>query len=292
MATTFTLAQAKLLGLDDLQAGIAETISTEAPDVGAMPFRTVAGNAHTYNREVSHTTAHSVAADGTITASEAPVSKLVTVQVPAISGQSDIPNALLRQAVGENGGNDLRAIHLNSAAKGVAREFSRRIIHATNAVEGFDGFNAVLASADFAGQIVDAAGEAFDFDMVDDALVKLTGSAQFIMGNGKSQSKFRAKMRASGGVTSVELNGKVFSAYEDIPYIRNDYMADGELIMGSWDDGSESAGAACLTTGGDLFKVEILNTLENKDATRIRVIMDGAFAIYSPKKVALLKNFI
>lgn len=289
---TFTLAQAQLLGLDDLQAGIAETIVVEAPALALLPMTQVAGNAYTFNREVAHVSAEKVAADGTITDSDGLETLPVTVSLSAISGQSDIPNAQLRQRVGANGGNDLMAIHLKAAAKGVALKYQHNMINGTVASCGYDGYMAHFAQAAFAAQVEDVAGEALDFDHIDNAGVKLSGRPEYIMGNGKTEAKLKKLMRNSSGVSTIELNGVYFTSYDGVPFVRNDNMADGALILGSWGDGTDLGGATGLTTGGELFSVTKFDAMEGRDATRVRVIMDGAFTIFSPKKVALIKNFI
>lgn len=295
---TFTLAEAQKLGLDDLQAGIAETIVTAAPALGLIPFMQVSGNAYKFNRETTLVDGQYVAADGTITDSSAMTNTSVTVSLQAYSGQSDIPNLQLRQQIGVNGGNDLRAIHLASAAKGVARKFMQDMITGTVAGNGFDGLQTLLASGPFSSQVQDAADAAFSLDLVDQALSRLNERPQWIMGNAKAEAAFRKAMRAAGGITTIELNGVYFTSYDGIPFIRNDYISsdvDGvtagnqtNIFFGSWGDGTDLGGATALTSAGDLFSVEEFPALENKSATRVRVIMDGAFTVFSPLKVAVL----
>lgn len=297
---TFTLAEAQKLGLDDLQAGIAETIWTVAPALGALPFMQVAGNALTFNREATLVDGQYVAADGTITDSSALTNNKITVSLQPYSGQSDIPNSQLRQQIGVNGGNDLRAIHLASAAKGVARKFLTDLINGTVGANGFDGLRTILASgAPFANQVEDAANAAFSLDLVDAAMLRLAGRADFIMGNAKAEAKFKAAMRAAGGVTTVELNGKYFTSYDGVPFLRNDYISadyvggtggnQTDIYFGTWGDGSLSSGVQALTSSGDLFTVEEFPALEGKSATRIRVIMDGAATVWAPGQVSVLK---
>jgi hypothetical protein len=298
---TFTLADAQKLGLNDLQAGIAESIVTVAPAIGALPFMKVAGNAYAFNRESQLISGQAVAADGTITDSTELQTNLVNVQLSAISGQSDIPNAELRQRIGENAGNDLVAIHLKAAAKGVAREFLQRIITGTVANNGWDGLDALLASAAFASQVEDAANGAFSLDLVDAAMSRLDVRPQYFMGNGKAEAAFKKAMRSAGGVDTVELNGVYFTSYDGVPFIRNDYIPSDvvsgtagnqtNIYMGTWGDGTNLGGATCLTSASaDLFSVQKFDQLEGKDATRIRVIMDGAFTVFSPLQVAKLAN--
>lgn len=295
----FTLAEAQKLGLDDLQAGIAETIWTTAPVLSALPFMQISGNALTFNREKTLVDGQYVAADGTITDSSALTNDKVTVSLQPYSGQSDIPNSQLRQQIGVNGGNDLRGIHLMSAAKGVSRKFLTDMVSGTVANNGFDGLRTLLASTPFSAQVEDAANGDFSLDLVDAAIIRLKGRPDFIMGNGKAEAAFKKALRAAGGVTTVELNGQFFTAYDGIPFLRNDYIAadyvsgtagnQTDIYFGSWGDGTPSSGVQALTSSGDLFTIEEFPTMEDKSATRVRVILDAAVTIWTPGMVSVLK---
>ena len=295
-----TLAQAAVLGLDDLQSGIAETIVTVAPGLGLIPFNIVAGNSYSYNRETTLVDGQKIAADGTITDSSAFTNTTQYVNLTGISGQSDINKMHLAQQVGVNGGNDLRAMHLASAAKGVARKYLDWLANGTLAANGFDGLAAIMAGADFTSQVEDAANAAFSLDLVDATFSRCLVRPQFMMGNAKMENQFRKAMRAAGGITSVELNGQYFMAYDGVPFIRNDYIPvdnvggtagnQSNLFVGSWDDGSASGGLAGITTAGPLFHVDEIPALEGKNAMRMRVVMYGAAAVFSPVTMAVLKN--
>lgn len=293
----FTLANNKLLGLDDLQLGVAETIVTAAPMLSAMPFNVVSGNAYAFNRELTLVDGQLIAADGTITDSSAYSTSLVQIALKGISGQADVANLNLAQGVGLP--NNTLAILTASAAKGVARKYQDMFINGTVGANGWDGLDAIFGAAPFTGQVVDAADAAFTLDLVDSALSLVVGAKpQWIMGNGKAENAFRKAMRAAGGITSIELNGVYFMAYDGIPFIRNDYIAsdiDGvtagnqtNIYMGTWDDGSATGGVAGIAPVGNLLRVETFDKLEGKDATRVRVVMYGAAAAFSPAQVAKL----
>lgn len=299
---TFTLAQAQLLGLNDLQSGIAETIRTVGPAIGQLPFIRVSGNAFAYLRELTGVDGQIVAADGTITDSSALTSTPKTVALSAISGQSDIPNSQLRQEIGQNAGNGLRSIHLAAASKGVGREFSNRMINGTVAANGWDGLRTLFTSdAAFAGQVVDAANAAFSLDLIDAASALVTNQGpRILMGNAKAEAKFKAAMRAAGGVTSVELNGVFFNSYDGMAFIRNDFIANdfvggtagnqSDIYVVTFGDGVDGGVVGLTSAVGDLFNLTEFPALEMKDATRLRVIMDGAMVVRSPFAISQLKN--
>lgn len=293
----FTLANNKLLGLDDLQLGVAETIVTAAPLLSQMPFNVVSGNAYAFNREKTLVDGQLIAADGTITDSSAYDTSLVQIALKGISGQADVANLQLAQGVGTP--NNTLAILTASAAKGVARKYQDMFINGTVGANGWDGLDAIFADAAYTAQVKDAADAAFSLDLVDEALTLVTGARpQWIMGNGKAENAFRKAMRAAGGITTVELNGVYFMAYDGIPFIRNDFISsdiDGgtagnqtNIYMGTWDDGSATGGVAGIAPAGNLLRVDTFGQLEGKDATRVRVVMYGAAAFFSPKQVAKL----
>jgi hypothetical protein len=295
---SFTLAEAQKLGLNDLQAGIAQIIVTVAPGLGLMPFNQVAGNAYAFNRELTLVDGQLIDADGTITDSSALTNTAVTVNLKGVSGQSDIPRMELAMQIGSNAGNDIRAIHLASAAKGVARKYQDMLINGTVGANGWDGLDAMLTA--FTAQDVDAADAAFSLDLVDSMLSVLTTRPQWLMGNAKAEAAFRKTMRAAGGITTVELNGVYFTSYDGIPFIRNDWIATDidagtvgnqtNIYAGSWDDGSATGGLAGIAPMGNMFEVTEIPALEGKDATRLRVVMYGAATVFSPLTVARLKS--
>ena len=241
-----------------------------------------------------------IAADGTITDSSAMSTDLIQIALKGISGQADVANLQLAQQIGANAGNDTLALLVASAAKGVARKYQDMLINGTVAANGWDGLTATFSDAAFAGQVEDAADAAFSFDLVDAALSRTAVKPTWIMGNAKAENAFRKALRAAGGVTMTELNGVQFMSYEGIPFIRNDYIAtdiDGvtagnqtNIFMGTWDDGTASGGLAGIATSGPLFRVDTFDKLEGKDATRVRVVMYGAAAVFSPVQVAMLKS--
>jgi len=293
----FTLANNKLLGLDDLQLGVAETIATYSDIMSVLPFNGVSGNAYAFNREATLVDGQLVAADGTITDSSAYSSTLVQIALKGISGQADIANLNLAQGVGLP--NSTLAILTASAAKGVSRKFEDMLITGTTGANGWDGLAATMAS--FTSQVEDAADAAFTLDLVDAALSRVSGMRpQWMMGNAKAETAFKKAMRAAGGITTVELNGRYFSSYDGIVFLRNDYIPvdqDGvtagnqtDLYFGSFDDGSAMGGLAGIAPVGGAIRVDQFEKLEGKDATRVRVLMYGAAAIFSPTGVAMLKS--
>lgn len=290
----FTLAEVQNLGLDDLQAGLAETVITVSDFLGVLPVMPVAGNAYVFNREKTGIDGQLIAADGTITDSSALDIDRVSLALQGISGQYDITGLTQAQGVGANAGNDPEVIANQAAAKGIARKFNSLVIGGTVGANQFDGLVAAVESVPFAAQLVDAAGVALSFAMIDDAksrVVSKGSQVDFLMGNAKTENKIKALLRASGGVTTLELNGKYFVSYDGVPFIRNDYAADGYLFAGNFEEGTKD-GVALVVPQGDIFRMDAPIVLEAKDATRYRMKMYGSLAIHNIRGLSAVKAFI
>ena len=290
----FTLAEAGNLGLDDLQVGLAETVITVSDFMAQVPVKTVYGNAYVFNREKTGIDGQLIAADGTITDSTALDLDKVALALQGISGQYDMTGLEMAQGVGANAGNDPAVVASKNAAKGIARKFENLVVSGTVGANNFDGLTAAVESVPFASQLVDAAGAALTFGMLDDAAsrVQSKGSrVDFLMGNAKAENKIKALLRAAGGVTTIELNGKYFVAYDGIPFIRNDWVADGYVFAGNWEEGGLE-GVALVVPQGDIFRVDAPIVLEGKDATRFRMKMYGSLAVHNIKGLAAVKAFV
>lgn len=289
----YTLAEAGKLGLDDLQTGLAETIITVSDFVAMLPIVTVSGNAYVFNREDQLIDGQLIGADGTIVDSTDLQHEKVSLALQGISGQFDVLGIQMAQGIGANAGNDPQTVALQSAAKGIARKYEALVQTGTVVANNFDGLDAAV-TAFGAGQIVDGAGAALTFDMLDEAKSKVVSKGRqvdFVMGNANSENKIKKLMRAAGGVTTMELNGKYFTSYDGVPFIRNDYMANGTIYFGNWEEGTKE-GVAMVVPQGNLFVADPAIVLEGKDATRFRLKMYASLAVHNRKGVARVEDFI
>jgi len=290
----FTFSEVSQLGLDDLQVGLAETVITVSDFLAQLPVKQVAGNAYVFNRETTGIDGQLIAADGTITDSSALDITQVSLALQGISGQFDVTGLTMAQGAGANAGNDPEAVAIANAAKGIARKFNALTISGTAGANNFDGLNAAVLSGAFADQLVDTNGAALTFAHIDEAKSKVISKGSqvdFLMGNAKTENKIKALLRAAGGVTTVELNGKYFTTYDGVPFIRNDYAADGYLYAGNWEEGGNE-GLALVVPQGDIFRADAPIVLEGKDATRFRLKMYGSLAIHNIRGLAAVTEFV
>lgn len=289
----FTLAQADKLGLDDLQAGLAETVITVSDVLSQAPVVRTAGNAYVFNREKQGVDGQLIAADGTITPSSALQLDQIKLSLQGISGQHDILRSMLRA-----GNTEAEVVAYQSAVKGVGRAFESLVLTGTVAGSNFDGLNAALASDAFASQMVDADSAALSFDFLDDAMSRVVSKGRtpdFIMGNAKAENKIKALLRSAGGTSSVEINGRLFQTYDGVPFLRNDFIptVDGETTVyaGNWETGSQD-GLALVVPEGDIFVADapMPLTAAGKYVNRYLVVMMGALAIHNVKGIAAITN--
>lgn len=289
---TITLAQAALQSQNQLEAGIIDTMLVAAPALGLLPITTVSGNALAYNRLVKDVSAHFVAADGTITDSDAAEIKQVIARIGTMSAQGDVPNAMIRQGIG--GGDELRAQVIRSAVRSLSKSFLTFMISGTVATNGFDGLDAILASGDFEDQVV-TGGSDFLADIDEASTRVLVPGQQIIMGNAKAEVAFKRRFRDLGGANITEVNGQIFSAYDGKIFLRNDYIpttgSTTDVYIMTLGDGMVNGGAVnFLTTPGELFVLEGFDYLEMKSASRDRVLMDMGLAVGNPQSIAVVRD--
>lgn len=309
-----TLSEVKKLGYDDLAAGLAESIITVNPLYNLLPFNTTTGNAYAFNREG---TLGGVIAGGrgqsTTGAKGASTFTQVAQALITLIGDAEIAGQDIAQGVGEGAGNDPVAIQVALKAKAIGREFQRLMVAGdsaspaandtgvTNSAE-FDGLVKIIGSdSAFAAQKLDQADAALTLDMLDLLLHTVTaGDAQFIMTSGAGVRKIRSLLRALGGVTTMEVGGKMVDAFNGVPIFRNDFMSadvDGvtagaqtHIIAGVFDDGSRKLGISGVIPQAGGLLVDDVGYAEGSDVLIKRVKMYGTFAVHSTKSVAGLWN--
>lgn len=304
--SSILLIEAQKLGLDDLSAGVAETIATTNQLAAIMPFNTTFGNAYAFNREGVPGNVGSLAIGGTTSGVKTQVTfAQKAIGLTSIIGDAEVNSLIIAQGVGANAGNDPVAAAIASKAKQVGREYMRQVAVGNAAAPGqsvsgvtngqeFDGLATLFGTdADFAEQIIDGADSVLTLDQLDELIDQIkVGEAQWLMANSANIRKIRSLLRNVTGVEMREVAGQQMLTYNGIPLVRNDFLesADG-VFAGSFDDGTRTGGIAGVipTVGG--IQVQSVGAAEQGDYDIWRVKMYGSFAVHSPLAVAQLKNF-
>lgn len=294
--SSITLAQAKLLGLDDLGSGVAESIVTVNPIYDVLPFNTTVGNAYVFNRELAMGDVQVLGIDGTITAKAQATVAQKTQALTTIIGDAEINGLIRAQGVGANAGNDPVAYAIASKAKAVGMEFQRLMaLGDSSTANEFDGLVKLINSSDFSAQKLATAALSFDYlDMLLGSVKSKGTQVDFIMGNLKVENKLKALARAlNGGVLEyVTMGGSRVFMYGGVPFYRNDYFTatdqdgvtagDQEYIFaGNFDDGSRKVGIAGVVPTAGGIQVQPIGASETKDNDIYRIKMYSTFAAHS-----------
>jgi len=308
------LAEAKKLGLDDLSAGVAETVATTDDFAAILPFNLTQGNSYAFNREGTPGNVASLAIGGSTSGVKTQVTfAQKALALTSIIGDAEVNGLIIAQGVGANVGNDPVAAAIASKAKQVGREYMRQVAVGNLASPGssvsgvtntqeFDGLETMFTSdAAFAAQDLDQADAPLTLDMLDALIDQIkVGDASWIMANNKGIRKIRSLLRGVTGVEMREVAGRQLLMYNGIALIRNDWLSqdvDGvtagsqvDIYAGSFDDGSRTGGASGIipTVGG--IAVQEVGPAEAGDYDIWRIKMYGGFAVHSPLAVARLKS--
>jgi hypothetical protein len=294
--SSITLAQAKLLGLDDLGASVSETIVTVNPVFNVLPFNTTVGNAYVYNRELAMGDVQVLGIDGTITAKAQATVAQKTQALTTIIGDAEVNQLIEAQGVGTTAGNDPVTYAVASKAKAIGRKYQDLMVNGDSAnANEFDGLVKLLNSSDFASQKLATA--ALTLEYMDELLgqVKSKGNTvDFLMGNLAVENKLKALARALNGsaLEWVMSPAGRFMVFNGVPFYRNDWLAAADadgvtagtqnyIFAGNFDDGSRAVGISGVmpTAGG--IQVKDIGESETKDNRIIRVKMYGTFAAHS-----------
>ena len=293
-----TLANAKLLGLDDKQSALAEEIITVDELFSVLPFVPTAGNSYSYVRENALVTAAGVAIDGAFTPGQSTYTEK-TLALATVGAQVEINKLLQAQNVGQVVDGGLVASQLARGAKSVGRKFAQWFITGDSSSTGqFDGLDAIMADSAFAGQKIDAADAALTLEMLDSLIsaVSLRRPDALVM-TSKARNKVRSLLRSLGGVTTIEVGGRMIPAFDGIPLLANDWI--GSDVDGVTAGSQQNIYAMCLgddavagvtTVSVPGINAEYVGINPTKDQDIYRVKMYGAVVVHSTKSIARLDS--
>jgi len=293
--------EAEKLSNNQLIAGVIDQIIERDDLFSVLPFVGVNGKAYVYNRENTLGSADFLDPNDPVNESAATFTEVVA-KLRILAGDVDV-DKFLQTTMGDT--NDQMAIQIAKKAKAVARAFHQTLATGDSTVNGkaFDGLPTLAAAAP-STQLVSAGanGNALTLSMLDQLCDAVPNGADVIVMRRGTIRAFRGLLRATYGTDAVmqqlENFGRPMLTHNGIPVIMNEFLDGGE------DQGSngytcsvyalrlnELDGLHGLYGGGDAgIVVENIGTVQNKDATRIRLKWYTGLALKSSRSIARLKG--
>ena len=290
--------EAEKLSNNQLISGVIDEIITRDDMFAVLPFIGVNGKAYVYHRENTLGGADFLDPNDPINESAATFTEVVA-KLRILAGDVDI-DKFLQSTMGDS--NDQMAIQIAKKAKAVARKFHETLAKGDSAVDAksFDGLPKLVT----AGQTVTAGanGSALTLSMLDELCDAVPNGADVIVMRRGTIRAFRGLLRATYGTDAVmqqlENFGRPMLTHNGIPVIMNEFLA-GDEAQGS-NANTASVYALRLNEldglhgiyGGDNagLVVENIGTVQNKDATRLRVKWYAGLALKSTRSIARLKG--
>lgn len=292
--------EAEKLSNNTLEAGVIDEIIDRDDLFAVLPFVQVNSKAYLYNREDTLAGADFLDPNEEIQES-ASTFKEVVAKLRILAGDVDI-DKFLDSTMGDT--NDQMAVQIAKKAKGVARQFHKTLAtgDTDKNAKSFDGI-AKLVTAEQTISMGDNGG-ALTLAKLDE-LVDLVplGSDVLVMRRGTIRA-FRSLLRATYGTDAVmqqlENFGRPMLTHNGIPIIMNEFLAADEVQGTATQTCSvyavrlnEADGLHGIYGGGSAgIVVENIGTVQNKDATRIRLKWYCGLALKSTRSLARLKGVV
>lgn len=315
------LQDAQNLSNNQLIAGVIEEIIYRDDMFAVLPFTKVNGKAYVYNRESTLASADWLAPNSTTNESASSFTEVVQT-LKILAGDVDI-DKFLQSTMGDT--NDQMAVQIAKKAKAVAMAFHRALALGQSGLNGtpananlttnaneFDGLPVLASQADAAStalgmpnQLINAGanGGPLTLTLLDQLLDTVPNGADVIVMRRGTIRAFRALLRATYGTDAVmqqlENFGRPMLTHNGVPVIMNEYLS-GTETMGTTTSATCSVYALRLNEqdglhglyGGDNagLVVENIGTVQNKDATRIRIKWYCGLALKSTRSIGQLQG--
>jgi hypothetical protein len=295
--------EAEKLSNNQLVAGVIDQIIERDDLFAVLPFTKVNGKAYVYNRENALGGAAFLDPNDAVSEGAATFTEVVS-KLRILAGDVDV-DKFLQSTMGDT--NDQMAIQIAKKAKSVARAFHQELATGDSTVnaKGFDGLAKLAADAG-GSQTVSAGtnGGALTLAMLDELCDAVPNGADVIVMRRGTIRAFRTLLRATYGTDAVmqqvkNFDGRPMLTHNGIPVIMNEFLAANET-QGTSEGNTTSVYALRLNEldglhgiyGGENagIVVENIGTVQNKDATRIRVKWYTGVALKSTRSIARLKG--
>lgn len=294
--------EAEKLSNNQLVAGVIDQIIERDDLFSVLPFTQVNGKAYVYNRENALGGADFLDPNDPVNEGAATFTEVVA-KLRILAGDVDV-DKFLQSTMGDT--NDQMAVQIAKKAKSVARAFHQELAtgDVTSNAKGFDGLPKLAVEAG-GTQTVSAGvnGGALTLAMLDELCDAVPNGADVLVMRRGTIRAFRTLLRATYGTDAVMQQGKNFDGrpmltHNGIPVIMNEFLSGAETQGSNANTASvyalrlnEMDGLHGIYGGGNAgIVVENIGTVQNKDATRIRLKWYTGVALKSTRSIARLKG--
>lgn len=300
--------EAEHLSNNQLVSGVIDQIIERDDLFSILPFTRTEGKAYVYNREKALSGADWLDPNDPVNESAATFQE-VTAKLRILAGDVDI-DKFLDQTMSDT--NSQIAIQIAKKAKTVAREFHKALAtgDASANAKVFDGLPRLLSDAQTyaatagGSQVITAGvnGNPLTLSMLDELCDAVPNGADVLVMRRGTIRAFRALLRATYGTDAVmqqlENFGRPMLTHNGIPIIMNEFLSGAETAGTNAKTCSvyalrlnEADGLHGLYGGQNAgIVVENLGTVQNKDATRIRLKWYTGLALKSTRSIAGLQG--
>lgn len=286
--------EAEKLSNNQLVSGVIDEIIERDDLFSVLPFVGVNSKAYVYNREKTLGGAEFLDPNDPIKESGATFEEVVA-KLRIMAGDVDV-DKFLQTTMGDT--NDQMAIQIAKKAKALARKFHQTLATGDTGTDpkAFDGLPKLVT----ADQTINANG-ALTLNMLDELLDAVPNGADAIVMRRGTIRAFRALLRATYGTDAVmqqlENFGRPMLTHNGVPIIMNEFLSGTEGDAGAAGCSiyavrlNEVDGLHGLYGGGNAgIVIENVGTVQDKDATRIRLKWYNGLALKSTKSIARLKG--
>jgi hypothetical protein len=308
-----TLAEADKYSTNQVLVGVAEISMDSNPLLGLLPFIPIRGNALQYQRELAASAPTFIAAGGTVTEG-VPTTSQITVALKILIGDADIDKFL---AVTRSKDQDLVAELLAVKARNFADTWGGKSVYGSidSDANEFDGMHQIIED-DVTAQQVHAGATTVpgvgSFTLLDQLGDLVRPRATAFLASRRSIRGVRKLARSQGwdlALSSVQGINRPVLFYGDVPLLPCDFINDTETIAGGayalpTTGAASSIFAVRLDETGLLglsaddpaarddleriIQMEIVGTVETKDANRYRLKAYTALALKDSQALARL----
>ena len=292
--------EAEKLSNNTLEAGVIDEIIDRDDLFAVLPFMKVNSKAYLYNREDTLAGADFLDPNEEIKES-ASTFKEVVAKLRILAGDVDI-DKFLDTTMGDT--NNQMAIQIAKKAKGVARQFHQTLATGDVAVKpkSFDGIHKLVTAEQTISMGED--GGALTLAKLDELCDMIPLGADVLVMRRGTIRAFRSLLRATYGTDAVmqqlENFGRPMLTHNGIPIIMNEFLAADEVQGAATKTCSvyavrlnEADGLHGIYGGESAgIVVENIGTVQNKDATRIRLKWYVGLALKSTRSLARLKGVV